>query len=104
MVRRRTRRYRDPATGQLVEEVEEDVAPPDWRAAAWVLERRHPDGFARPSQLQVSGPDGGPVEIEQTPGLAALAERVAESLAEYRAELEGLDDEEEVHANTVTPS
>ncbi|GAA2159732.1 hypothetical protein [Actinomadura napierensis] len=52
VVRRRIRRYRYPATGHLVEEVEEDVAPPDWRAAAWVLERRHPDGFARPSQLQ----------------------------------------------------
>jgi hypothetical protein len=104
VVRRRTRRYRDPATGQLLEEIEEDVAPPDWRAAAWVLERRHPDGFARPSQLQVSGPGGGPVEVAQTPGLAALAERVAESLAEYRAEMEALDDEQDPPPYAVTPS
>ncbi|TMR03389.1 hypothetical protein ETD83_10800 [Actinomadura soli] len=70
VVRRRTRRYRDPASGQVVEEREDDLAPPDWRAAAWLLERRHHEGLARPSHLQVSGPDGGPVEMAETPGLA----------------------------------
>ncbi|GAA2120570.1 hypothetical protein GCM10009727_05430 [Actinomadura napierensis] len=57
-----------------------------------------PRRIRRPSQPQVSGPDGGPVEVDQTPGLAALAGRVAE----YRAELEGLDDEQEPHASAVT--
>jgi hypothetical protein len=90
VVKSRTKRYRDPATGQVVEEREDDIAPPDLRAVQLYLERRHPEGWGRTSTaaLEVSGPGGGPVEVSETSGLAELAERVAESLAEYRAELE----------------
>ena len=42
-----------------------------WQAAAWKLERLHPDRWARPAQrivldptrLEVSGPDKGPIEL-----------------------------------------
>ena len=34
----------------------------DWRAGAWILERRHPEDFA-PIQ-RVSGTDGGPISVE----------------------------------------
>lgn len=38
-----------------------DAAKRDWRAAAWMLERRFPEDFARPQQLEHSGPDGKPL-------------------------------------------
>jgi hypothetical protein len=91
VIRTRTRRMRDPGTGDLVEETETDLAPPDWRAGAWILERRHPEGFGKPAmELEVSGPGGGPVEMAGGPvgGLEALAERVKANLAAQREERE----------------
>jgi hypothetical protein len=32
----------------------------DWRAAAWMLEKSHPEFFAK-NRLEVSGPDGAPL-------------------------------------------
>jgi hypothetical protein len=37
----------------------------DWRAATWILQRRHPDHWNRVDQLEVTGRGGGPIEIEQ---------------------------------------
>lgn len=34
----------------------------DWKATAWLLERRVP-GFRPPSKHEVSGPGGGPIEV-----------------------------------------
>jgi hypothetical protein len=38
-----------------------DAAKRDWRAAAWMLERRCPEDFARPQQFEHSGPGGKPL-------------------------------------------
>jgi len=37
-----------------------------WQAAAWRLERKHPDRWGRQSKVQLehSGPDGGPIELD----------------------------------------
>jgi hypothetical protein len=89
VVKTRTRRMRDPGSGDLMEETETDLAPPDWRASAWILERRHPDGFGKAAmELEISGPGGGPVEMPGGPvgGLEALAARVSDNLAAFRAE------------------
>jgi hypothetical protein len=58
------------------------------RAVTWYLERRHRESFGKAVELEVSGLDGGPVEMVGGPvgGLEALAERVAANLAAFRAE------------------
>lgn len=35
-----------------------------WQAAAWRLERRFPKRWSRCDNVRLSGPDGGPVEVE----------------------------------------
>lgn len=46
IIRETTRRYRNE-DGEMVEEVEIVRAPPDWRAAAWWLERAHRAEFGK---------------------------------------------------------
>jgi transposase len=41
--------------------------PDRWQAAAWMLERRWPQDFARRQALEMSGPDGGPIETATRP-------------------------------------
>jgi hypothetical protein len=56
------------------------VAPPIWQAAAWWLERRHPEQFARTYKAEHTGKDGGPIQsIGMTPDehKAFLAENMS---------------------------
>lgn len=63
VVRETTRRFRNE-NGQWVEETDKVIAPPEWRAAAWWLERADPEHFSRrTTELQISGPGGGPLEV-----------------------------------------
>jgi hypothetical protein len=39
------------------------AAQNDWKAAAWLLERRHPNEFGR-ARLEITGPNGGPLQSE----------------------------------------
>jgi hypothetical protein len=71
-----TRTYRDAETGEIVTEKSVRRSPPDWRAAAWMLERIGGPEFVRSPQVQVTGANGGPVQIEHTVNLTALAERI----------------------------
>lgn len=53
------------------------AADQDWRAAMTLLARRHPERWADQSKVksEVSGPDGGPIEVSQRADLArAIAE------------------------------
>ena len=39
-------------------------APPDWRAGAWIAERRWQKRWLKPSKLEHTGADGGPVQVQ----------------------------------------
>lgn len=51
--------------------VQTDERVRDWKAAAWLLERMDPARFARITRHEVTGAEGGPVEVS---GLDARAE------------------------------
>lgn len=36
----------------------------DWKAAAWILERRHPESYAKIERRELSGPNGDPLKVE----------------------------------------
>lgn len=77
------RRYRDDS-GQWVEETTVKRAPPDWRAAAWYLERQHRDQFGRDAvQVELTGlPAGHPDEgLPSTEHAGDLAARILENIA-----------------------
>ncbi|MFF4188127.1 hypothetical protein ACFYZ9_33525 [Streptomyces sp. NPDC001691] len=81
IVTKETHRTYDPHTGKVVEETVIDKTPPEWRAAAWYLERQHRSQYGKEAHVEVelTGADGGPVRIENK-GAAALATRVSETL------------------------
>ena len=47
-----------------------------WQALAWLLERRMPGEYARVSRTEVTGADGGPIE------LAKRAQRILDALGD----------------------
>ncbi|MGC4951015.1 hypothetical protein ACLQ2N_33095 [Streptomyces sp. DT224] len=75
-----THRTFDPHTGKVLEET--ITTPPDWRAAAWYLERQHRKQYGKEDHLEVelTGAAGGPVAVENTGPSADLATRLAETL------------------------
>ncbi|GAB2858947.1 hypothetical protein GCM10022221_68090 [Actinocorallia aurea] len=87
VVKTRTKRYRDPASGDVVEETEEDIAPPAERSVHFFLERRSPEVFGRgATALEVSGPAGGPLvggtDMEALAALVSSRARDAEGEGE----------------------
>jgi hypothetical protein len=60
-------------------------SPPDWRAAAWLLERRYRSLYARPQQVEVTGADGGPVEFRAFADESELARRLEAALSSIPA-------------------
>lgn len=83
-----TKKYRDPDTGQVVEEKTVKRSAPDWRAGAWYLERQHRQHFGKDDKhhVELTGAGGGPVEVVE---VEALAERVRANLAAAAAAAAG---------------
>lgn len=76
------KRYRDPDTGVMVEEKTVKRTPPDWRAAAFWLERRDGANFGKAAELNVelTGAGGGPVQMSSG-GAEDLAAKVRANIA-----------------------
>jgi transposase len=61
-----------------------------WQAKAWILERRWPKEFGRRESVEMSGPDGGPIDHRDVSSLPdhekrALVEAIRDHLASRRA-------------------
>ena len=66
-------------------------APTDWRAAAFLLERRFPDDYGKRSEI--TGKDGGPVKVEaKTQHVFQPTQEAWDEVLRIRAEYEGLRD------------
>lgn len=72
-----------------------EAAKRDWRAAAWILERRFPADFARQQQVERSGPGGKPLtspyddcevlrRIKRQTGLKEIAAKLGSILLRNR--------------------
>ena len=66
-------------------------APTDWRAAAFMLERRFPDDYGK--RTEVTGKDGGPVKVEaKTQHIFQPTQEVWDDVLRERAKYERLRD------------
>lgn len=71
----RTTTKKTDRRGKIIERtVREETRPPDVGAAQWIAERRWPKDWNRRQQLEVSGPEGGPIKVESP--LASLMARL----------------------------
>jgi hypothetical protein len=88
--KQKKRRYQDD-DGKWITETETDYADVDWRAARWLLEMSFAGVFGPGAQrVELSGPDGSPVQVEHAVEIAALAERL-HAIAHRDDELEAGD-------------
>ena len=72
-------------TGAMIwlAKIERAASDGNWQAAAWKLERRYPHSYGRNvTQMEVTGKDGGPIEI--TDARAQLATKLAAQSASAR--------------------
>lgn len=97
------KKYRDPDTGSVVEEKTVKRSAPDWRAGAWYLERQHRNHFGKEDrhQLELTGANGGPVEVVEVDALAA---RIRDNIAAAAQAALQITSGEDVHdADVVGP-
>lgn len=64
--------------------VERRGARGDWRAAFTLLERRYPQRWGKTLRTEVTGADGGPIEVADPAALAETGRMLVDELAERR--------------------
>lgn len=75
--------------------------PPDWRAAAFWLERQNLKEFGKRNYTEITGAGGGPIQISNPDD---VAKRVVASIERKRLELEASDDYVEAEVVSDTES
>lgn len=79
---------------QLIAKIQKAANDGNWQAAAWMLERRDPQNYGRTMRTQVTGADGGPVQMAaQVVVVPALAATSNDWAASVTHELTNGDDE-----------
>lgn len=66
-----TRKMKD---GTQLVTVKKRVSSPQWQADGWFLERRHPDDFAQKVRTELTGADGGAVQVSTLADVMKLAD------------------------------
>lgn len=64
--------------------LEERGVEHDWRARAWLLERRNPKRWGKVTRTELSGPEGKPMEIASVEDLEAEAAKLVDELSARR--------------------
>lgn len=90
---------RDRSEYNLVELIN-NAAPKDWRAAAFLLERRHRKAYGKHTAVELTGADRGPIQIQPldvlTQQIAALSdEELEKQIAQVDANLAALENIED---------
>ena len=85
------KRYRDDDTGEMVTETTRTYSQPAWPAAKFLLQTSFREDFATQQrrQLEVSGPQGGPVQLAGDEVLLPMAERLRRVAERQSNELPG---------------
>lgn len=60
----------------------QNASKKNWQAAAWWLERKHPEEFAIRQKLEHSGPNGGPIPTKSEVDLSRLTDAQLVRLAD----------------------
>lgn len=70
---------------QLIAKIQKAANDGNWQAAAWMLERRDPQNYGRTMRTQVTGADGGPVQMAAqvvvVPAITATADAWAANVS-----------------------
>lgn len=73
--------------------IQQAAAGGTWTASAWYLERKYPDRWGRKDQIrqEVSGPGGGPVEVDPAATVLSFLDRRREQAEAADSETAGTD-------------
>ena len=70
------------AVDTLLSRIQDAARGGDWKAAAWILERRQPESWGRHQRMEHSGPNGAPIATISIPPAEARHLISDESLRE----------------------